>query len=176
MRKTKNDATARTLKLVVNGSSHVLNIGVGPHEVLPSHTLAHTLRTTLGLTGTKIGCNEGACGGCTVLADGKAILSCMTLTVECDGANITTIEGLQDQTTMKLHPLQQSFVDHTAFQCGFCTPGIIMSAKALLDENPSPTEHDVKQALSGNFCRCISHYHVIEAVMAVAHKGGGIDG
>jgi carbon-monoxide dehydrogenase small subunit len=100
--------------------------------------------------------------------DNKAVLSCMTLTVECDGKKITTIEGLKDPKTEGLDPLQQAFIDHTAFQCGFCTPGIIMSAKALLNENPSPTEEDVKEALSGNFCRCISHYHVVKAVMAAS--------
>ena len=100
--------------------------------------------------------------------DGRAVLSCMTLTVECQGRSITTIEGLADRETGRLAPLQQSFIDHTAFQCGFCTPGMIMSAKALLGENPSPTEAEVKEALSGNFCRCISHYQVVRAVMAVA--------
>jgi carbon-monoxide dehydrogenase small subunit len=100
--------------------------------------------------------------------DGRAVLSCMTLTVECEGKQITTIEGLRDAETGRLDPLQQSFIDHTAFQCGFCTPGMIMSAKALLGENSSPTEADVKESLSGNFCRCISHYQVVRAVMAAA--------
>jgi carbon-monoxide dehydrogenase small subunit len=94
----------------------------------------------------------------------------MTLTIECEGKDITTIEGLKDPETGELDPLQQSFIDHTAFQCGFCTPGMIMNAKALLTENPAPTEEEVKEALSGVFCRCISHYKVIEAVMAVAEK------
>lgn len=166
----------KDIGLTVNGRTYKLQVGEQHDQISPSHTLAHTLRVTLGLTGTKVSCDSGACGACTVLADGKAVLSCMMLTVECGGMNITTIEGLQDQTTKKLHPIQQSFVDHTAFQCGFCTPGMIMSAKALLDENPSPTEQDVKDALAGNFCRCISHYHVIEAVMAVAEKGGDKNG
>jgi carbon-monoxide dehydrogenase small subunit len=95
----------------------------------------------------------------------------MKLTVECDGMSVTTIEGLEDPKTGQLHPLQQSFVDHTAFQCGFCTPGIIMTVKAFLDKNPKPTEDGIKQALSGNFCRCISHYEVLKAVTAVI-KGG----
>jgi carbon-monoxide dehydrogenase small subunit len=103
--------------------------------------------------------------------DGKAVLSCMMLTIECDGKRITTIEGLSDPKTGKLDPLQQSFIDYTAFQCGFCTPGIIMSAKALLHEKPSPTEEEVKEGLSGNFCRCISHYQVVKAVMAASAKG-----
>jgi len=151
------------ISLTVNGEPYELGVA-------PSHTLAYTLRETLGLTGTKISCDRGACGACTVLIDGKAVLSCMTLTVECDGKSITTIEGIEDPKTGKLHPLQQSFIDHTAFQCGFCTPGIIMSAKVLLDKNPSPTEQDVKKALAGHHCRCISHYHVIKAVMEVAGK------
>ena len=169
MKKEKKEEN--TISLTVNGQPYELEIGNQPDEVDPSHTLAHTLRETLGLTGTKIGCDHGACGACTVLIDGKAVLSCMTLTVECDGKSITTIEGLEDPKTGKLHPLQQAFIDNTAFQCGFCTPGIIMSAKALLDENPSPTEQDVKQALAGHYCRCISHYLVIKAVMEAAGKG-----
>lgn len=153
--------------LTVNGQQYELYVGNRPGDVSPSDTLAHTLRETLGLTGTKIGCDEGACGACTVLVDGKPVLSCIILTVECDGRNITTIEGLADAKTGELDPIQQSFIDHTAFQCGFCTPGIIMTTKALLHENPSPTEQEVKEALAGHFCRCISHYHVLEAVMAV---------
>ena len=150
----------------VNGAPVNLEIGSQPHQVQTSHTLAHTLRETLGLVGTKVTCDNGACGSCTVLMDGKAVLSCMTLTVECEGKKITTIEGLRDSETGQLDPLQQSFIDHTAFQCGFCTPGMILSAKALLNENPSPAEEEVKEALSGNFCRCISHYQVLRAVMA----------
>jgi carbon-monoxide dehydrogenase small subunit len=152
-----------TINFTVNGELYEL-------EVPPSHTLAYTLRETLGLTGTKIGCDYGACAACTVLVDGKAALSCQTLTVKCDGRSITTIEGLEDPKTGKLHLLQQAFIDNTAFQCGFCTPGVTMSAKALLDENPSPTEEDVKHALTGHFCRCISHYQVIKAVMAASRK------
>jgi carbon-monoxide dehydrogenase small subunit len=154
------------IHLTVNGKVHEMMIGKEANQVDPSHTLAYTLRETLGLTGTKISCDNGACGACTVLIDGKAMLSCMTLTVECNGASVTTIEGLGDPKAGNLDPLQQSFIDHTAFQCGFCTPGMIMSAKALLNENPSPTEEEVKEGLSGNFCRCISHYHVVKAVIA----------
>jgi carbon-monoxide dehydrogenase small subunit len=158
------------IRLTINGQLYELTAGSPPAEVDPAHTLAHTLRETLGLTGTKVSCDNGACGCCTVLMDGKAVLSCMTLTVECNGKQITTIEGLSDPKTGKLDPLQQAFIDHTAFQCGFCTPGIIMSAKALLNENPSPTEEEVKEALSGNFCRCISHYQVLKAVMAASKE------
>jgi aerobic-type carbon monoxide dehydrogenase small subunit (CoxS/CutS family) len=167
-RKPRQQALAR---FTVNNRAYALEIGTGPGQVDVTHTLSHTLRETLGLTGTKISCDHGACGGCTVIMDGKAILSCMTLTVECDGKQITTIEGLSDPKTGQLDPLQQSFIDYTAFQCGFCTPGMIMSAKALLQENPSPTEGQVKEGLSGNFCRCISNYHVVRAVMAVSEKG-----
>lgn len=158
------------ISLIVNGELYRLTVGNTLGAVAPSDTLAHTLRETLGLTGTKVACDQGSCGACTVLMDGKPILSCTTLTVECDGKSIITIEGLEDRKTGELHPLQQAFIDNTAFQCGFCTPGIIMSAKALLDENPSPTEDDIKQALAGNFCRCISHYEVIQAVSEVVKK------
>jgi len=153
----------KNINLVVNGTPYELLIG---KDVLPSDTLAQTLRDTLGYLGTKIGCDRGACGSCTVLLNGQAVLSCTILTVECDGMRVTTIEGLEDPKTGQLHPLQQAFIDHSAFQCGFCTPGIIMTTKALLDKNPNPTEDEIKQALAGNYCRCISHYEVLEAIMA----------
>jgi aerobic carbon-monoxide dehydrogenase small subunit len=158
------------VRLTVNGQICELDVGSRPDQVDPAHTLAYTLRETLGLTGTKVSCDHGACGCCTVMMDRKAVNSCMVLTVECDGKEITTIEGLSDPKAGILDPLQQAFIDHTAFQCGFCTPGIIMSAKALFNENPSPTEEEIKEGLSGNFCRCISHYHVVKAVMAVAER------
>jgi carbon-monoxide dehydrogenase small subunit len=156
------------INLEVNGKPYELMIG---KDILSSDTLAETLRNNLGLLGTKISCDRGACGACTVILNGKAVLSCMILTVECDGMSVTTIEGLEDPKTGQLHPLQQSFIDYTAFQCGFCTPGIIMTVKAFLDENHSPTENEIKEALSGNFCRCISHYEVLKAVTSVI-KGG----
>jgi aerobic-type carbon monoxide dehydrogenase small subunit (CoxS/CutS family) len=160
------------INLKVNGRPWKLRVGGGLSEVDPAHTLAHTLRETLGLTGTKLGCDQGSCGACTVLRDGEAVLSCMTLTVECDGWDITTIEGLHGEEPASLHPLQESFMEYTAFQCGYCTPGIIMSAKALLDENPSPSHEQTTEALSGHHCRCISHYQVLEAVRAAAQKKG----
>jgi aerobic-type carbon monoxide dehydrogenase small subunit (CoxS/CutS family) len=160
----------RPIILTVNGQAHDLQLGNGPGDIEPAHTLSHTLRETLGLTGTKVSCDHGACGSCTVLIDGQPRLSCMTLTVECDGKSITTIEGLADPATGTLDPLQQAFIDHNAFQCGFCTPGMILSARALLDENPTPTENEVKDALSGHFCRCISHYQVVRAVLDAADK------
>jgi aerobic carbon-monoxide dehydrogenase small subunit len=177
MAKRKTARTGRrapereSIMLTVNGQVQELDIGDRMGEIEPFHTLSHTLRETLSLTGTKLSCDEGACGACTVIMDGKAVLSCKLLTIECDGKSITTIEGLRNPETGELDPLQQAFIDHTAFQCGFCTPGMIMTAKALLNENPHPTEDDVKEALSGNFCRCISHYQVIDAVMSVADKG-----
>jgi len=171
--KARNKAVEerRCIRFVVNGNPVELDVGDGPGRVSPSDTLAHTLRETLGLTGTKVSCDHGACGCCTVLIDDLSVNSCMTLTIECDGKSIKTIDGLRDPATGALDPLQQAFIDHTAFQCGFCTPGMIMSAKALLQKNPSPTETEVKEALSGNFCRCISHYQVVKAVMSVSGKG-----
>jgi aerobic-type carbon monoxide dehydrogenase small subunit (CoxS/CutS family) len=164
-------AATKTINLTVNGQAYDLDVGNRPGQIDPAHTLVYSLRETLGLTGTKMACGEGACGACTVIMDGKAVNSCRILTVECDGKTITTIEGLCDQETGTLDPLQQSFIDHAAYQCGFCTPGIIMTSKALLNENPHPTEEEIKDALSGNFCRCISHYQVLKAVRSVAEKG-----
>ncbi|MDP2644278.1 MAG: (2Fe-2S)-binding protein [Desulfobacterales bacterium] len=169
--KEKVKRQKRIIRMTVNGQPCELEVGGRGYNVDPSHTLSYTLRETLGLTGTKIGCDKGACGACTVLADGEPVLSCMMLTIECDGKNITTIEGLEDRASGKLDPLQQAFIDHTAFQCGFCTPGILMASKALLDKIPHPTEDQIKAALSGHFCRCISHYHVLRAVKQVAGKG-----
>jgi aerobic carbon-monoxide dehydrogenase small subunit len=159
-----------SINLCVNGKPYKLAVGTMHGAVAPSDTLLYTIRETLGLKGTKEGCDQGGCGACTVIMDGKPILSCLTLTVECDGKSILTIEGLEDPKTGKLHPLQQAFIDHTAFQCGFCTPGILMSAKALLDHNPAPTEDDIKQALAGHYCRCISHYEVIQTVSNAVGK------
>jgi aerobic carbon-monoxide dehydrogenase small subunit len=161
----------KSVSLKVNGQIYELDIGKKPGQIDPSDMLVHTLRETLGLTGTKKSCGQGACGICTVIMDSKAVLACKLLTIECDGKEITTIEGLRDPKTGELHPLQQAFVDYTAFQCGFCTPGMIMTAKAFLDENPHPAENEVKDALSGNFCRCVSHYQALKAVMSVVGKG-----
>jgi aerobic carbon-monoxide dehydrogenase small subunit len=161
------------VKLTVNGRDRVLELGSLPGQVDSGHTLAQTLRETLHLTGTKISCDRGACGSCTVIVDGRAVLSCTLLTVECEGARVTTVEGLASAETGRLDPLQESFVEHTAFQCGFCTPGILMTARALLDENPRPSQEEVREALAGNFCRCITHYHVLEAVEAAVRKTAG---
>ncbi len=155
----------QTVKLRVNGKPVELLVG---YQVKEWDTLAQTLRTTLGLTGTKIGCDNGECGACTVIINGRSALSCTTLTVECDGSDITTIEGLRDPATGKLHPLQQAFIDHDGMQCGFCTPGMIMQAKVLLDKNPDPTEQQVREGLSGNLCRCGSYQKIVESVRAAA--------
>jgi carbon-monoxide dehydrogenase small subunit len=170
MMSDRTDQKRASIVLTVNNVTHEFEIGDHRYQVTASDTLAKTLRETLGLSGTKVGCNQGSCGSCTVLLDGIPVLSCMTLTVECDGKQVTTIEGLQDPATGKLDEIQQAFVDHSAFQCGFCTPGIILASRALLNRNPSPTEADIKDALAGHFCRCISHYQVVEAVQTITEK------
>jgi carbon-monoxide dehydrogenase small subunit len=124
------------------------------------------LREDLGLTGTKEVCDLGTCGACTVLIDRKPALSCLTLAVACKGKEILTIEGLRQGET--LHPLQNSFIQHGAIQCGMCTPGMILSAKALLDENPQPTEMEVRKAIAGNLCRCTGYVKIVEAILCVA--------
>ncbi len=164
-------AATKSIRLIVNGQEHDFDIGDRPGQISPSDNLTFTLRETLGLTGTKLSCGEGACGACTVIMDGKAVPSCRILTIECDGKHVTTIEGLRDRKTGALDPLQQAFIDYTAFQCGFCTPGMILTSRACLNENPHPSEEEVKEALSGNFCRCVSHYQVLKAVMSVVEKG-----
>ena len=171
MDKKNEQENPQEIEITVNKIPYSLTIGAHPNQVSPSDTLAKTLRETLGLTGTKVGCDQGSCGACTVIMNDVPVLSCLTLTIECDGRHITTIEGLQDPKTGDLDPLQQSFIDHTAFQCGFCTPGMIAASRAMLDKNPSPSELDVKEALSGHFCRCISHYHVLDAVLSASKKG-----
>jgi aerobic carbon-monoxide dehydrogenase small subunit len=170
-RVTHKAPKTRRIGFTVNGQRLQFSVGNETGEISPTHTLSWTLRETLGFTGTKVSCDQGACGCCSVIMDGRAVLSCKVLTVECDGKTITTIEGLKDPNTGRLDPLQQAFIDHTAFQCGYCTPGMIVTARAFLNENPSPTAEEVKEALSGNFCRCISHYQVIRAVMSVVEKG-----
>ncbi len=145
-----------------------LRVNGETYEVLvkPSETLLDVLRDTLGLTGTKEGCDTGKCGACTVLIDGQAVRSCLTLAVSSIDKDITTIEGLADGN--ELHPLQQAFIDHGAIQCGFCTPGMILTAKAFLDENPSPTEDEVKEAIGSNICRCTGYSSIVEAIQSAA--------
>jgi len=131
-------------------------------------TLAEFLREELDLTGTKVGCNRGECGSCTVIIDGMAVLSCTMLAVEAHGKSMLTIEGLGDDG--RLHPIQEAFIEHDALQCGYCTPGMILSVKALLDRNPVPTELEVRTAIDGNLCRCGSVPNVIRAVLDVSRK------
>jgi len=149
------------LVLQVNGDNREVYIE-------PRQTLLDTLRRDLGLTGTKKGCDEGTCGACTVLLDGQAIYSCLTLAVECEGRAIETIEALSKGGT--LHPIQQAFIDKDGYQCGFCTPGQIMSVKALLDNNADPSADEVKRAVSGNLCRCGAYPNIVEAALSAASK------
>lgn len=150
------------ITLKINGGSREVS-------VFPAETLSHTLRERLGLTGTKLMCNNGACGSCTVLIDNVPVLSCLTLSIECEGRNITTIEGLADPQSGKLHPVQQAFIEHSGMQCGVCTPGTILTAKALLDANPCPTQDQVREALAGNLCRCGNYNRITESVIAAAN-------
>ena len=147
------------IRLTINGREYEATVPA-------RRTLVDMLRYDLGLTGTKEACSVGVCGACTVLLDGKIAASCITLAVQADGAEITTIEGIG--TPEHLHPLQQAFIDHGGFQCGICTPGQIVAAKALLDENPSPTVDEIKDWMMGNLCRCTGYYQIIESIQAAA--------
>lgn len=164
------EVVQKIICLKVNGKNYEIPVGTARYEMPESETLAHTLRERLELTGLKIGCDQGACGCCTVIMDGKAITSCMTLTMDCDGGEITTIEGLADRATGELDDLQQAFLDNCGYQCGFCIPGIIMTAKALLEEKAEPTEEEVREALAGNYCRCGTHYSAVESIMNFVEK------
>ena len=147
------------LELRVNGHTYQ----VGAH---PSERLLDVLRNHLGLTGAKDGCSTGQCGACTVLVDGRAVNSCLVLAADAVGKEITTIEGLAPPG--RLHPLQQAFLDHGAVQCGFCTPGMVLTAKALLDEDTAPSEEDIRRALAGNLCRCTGYRKIFEAIKSYA--------
>jgi len=149
------------VKFMVNGRSY--EIPIEPHM-----TLVEVLRDKLDITGTKISCGAGECGACTVLIDGKPTLSCLTLAMTAREKNILTIEGLAKGSN--LHPIQKAFIEHGAIQCGFCTPGMILATKALLDENPNPTREEVKKALAGNLCRCTGYVKIVDAVLAAAEK------
>lgn len=149
----------KQLKLTVNGQPYEL-------YVKPKTLLVEVLRNELGLTGTKRGCNEAACGACTVNLNGMAVRSCSILAVQANGAEVLTVEGLAKGN--ELHPLQKAFLDYGAFQCGFCTAGMLMSAKALLDENPNPTKEQIKEGIDGNLCRCTGYNSIIRAITAVA--------
>ena len=140
-------------------------------EVPAQWTLLRLLREKLGLTGTKEGCGIGECGTCTVLVDGMPVNSCLVMAPKVEGKKVETVEGLG--TRDSLHPLQQSFIDHGAVQCGFCTPGILMSSKALLERNPSPTQEEIKEAITGHLCRCTGYHQIIEAVEEASRQGEG---
>lgn len=152
----------RLVNLKVNGVEREVSIE-------PWWNLAFVLREVFGLTGTKLGCEAGDCGSCTVLVDGKPVKSCLYLAVKARGKDVLTIEGLKGNNG-GLHPLQEAFIEHFAVQCGFCSPGMILTAKALLDENPAPTEDDVREALAGNMCRCTGYVKIVEAVLAASDK------
>jgi aerobic carbon-monoxide dehydrogenase small subunit len=152
----------KSILLTINGEAYEL--AVKPHE-----TLLEVLRDRLDLTGTKRGCDTGACGACTVIIDGEPMLSCMTLAVKCHKRDITTIEGLASKDG-ELHPLQKAAIEHNAVQCGFCTPGWLLSAKVLLDVNPQPSREEVRTAIAGNLCRCTGYKKIETAIIAAAGK------
>lgn len=154
----------QTIRMRVNGQEHTL-------DVPPQRLLLDCLRYDLGLTGAKEGCSIGVCGACTVLMEGKIVSSCLVLAAVADGKDILTIEGLAQNG--QLHPLQQAFIDHGGFQCGICTPGMIMAAKALLDDNPDPSEDEIKDWMMGNLCRCTGYYKIIESIQAAAGQTQG---
>lgn len=162
---------AAEIRLRVNGQEH-------ENTVEPRLLLVHYLRDTLGLTGTHVGCETSICGACTVLLNGKAVKSCTMLAVQANGAEITTIEGLAAMcktngsagTNCALHPVQEGFWEKHGLQCGFCTPGMILTATALLNENPSPSEQEIRKAISGNLCRCTGYQHIVDAVQYASRK------
>lgn len=155
----------REIKVVVNGKPCELSVS-------PSRTLLEAIREDLDLKGTKEGCGQGECGACTVIMGGQTVNSCLILAVEADGQEITTIEGLSKGE--KLHPIQEAFVEHAGMQCGFCTPGMILSAKALLEKIPKPNEEEIREGIAGNFCRCTGYTKIVESISAAAEamKGG----
>jgi carbon-monoxide dehydrogenase small subunit len=155
----------KQVRLTVNGALYELSIR-------PWETLLEVIRDDLGLTGTKEGCGVGECGACTVIMDGKTVNSCLVLAAEADGKQITTIEGLTNGD--ELHPIQEAFIKHGGLQCGFCTPGMIMSAKALLDRNPNPSEEEIRRGIAGNFCRCTGYTKIIESIKAAAKNMQGV--
>ena len=158
---------AQSINLKVNGEDRQV-------EAPARRLLVDLLRYDLGLTGTKEGCSVGVCGACTVLVDGEMVASCITLAAAVDGSEVTTIEGLAQDG--RLHPVQQAFIDYGGFQCGICTPGQVMAAKALLDENPRPTEDEVRDWMMGNLCRCTGYYKILESVVAAMSAPGSQEG
>ncbi|MCK0508128.1 (2Fe-2S)-binding protein [Aromatoleum anaerobium] len=155
--------TMQKIHVTVNGKSHA-------REVEARLTLADFLRHELHLGGTHVGCEHGVCGVCTVLINGQSARSCLTLAVQADGANVTTVEGLRNRETGQLHPIQQAFVDAHGLQCGFCTPGFVMTTLELLGENPDPSDDEIKDALGGNLCRCTGYQSILESVRLAASR------
>ena len=154
------DAEVKAIQLTVNGRKrHV--------AVEPRRLLSDCLRDDLGLTGTNLGCEQGVCGSCTVLVDGESVRSCLMFAVQADGAEVQTVEGLADGGQM--HPLQVAFHEHHALQCGFCTPGMLITASELLERNPQPDEAEIRDALSGNLCRCTGYQHIVDAIQGAAN-------
>ena len=151
----------KQLTIKVNGKLRSLMVD-------PNRTLLEVLREDLGLTGAREACDSGGCGACTVLINGRQVYSCLVLALDCQGKDILTIEGLA--TNGHLHPLQEAFIKHGAVQCGFCSPGTILAAKALLDENPEPTEEDVRKAIGGNICRCTGYAKIVKAILSTSEK------
>ena len=150
------------IRVGVNGAST-------EHDVEPRTLLVHYLREVVGLTGTKVGCDTSSCGACTVLVDGESVKSCTMLAVQADGATVTTIEGMADGAA--LHPLQSAFWEQHGLQCGFCTPGMIMTAIDFLRERPDPSDDEIREALEGNLCRCTGYHNIVQAVLAAAQAG-----
>ena len=150
---------SKPIKFVINGQSCEV-------QVKPWRTLLEMIREDLSLTGTKEGCGHGECGSCTVIMGGKTVNSCLVPALEADGQEIVTIEGLSEAGN--LHPIQEAFVEHSGMQCGFCTPGMVISAKALLDRNPDPSEKQIREAIAGNFCRCTGYTKIVESISAAA--------
>ncbi len=158
--------TDKIIHMVINGQNRAI-------DVRPNELLGDVLRERLGLTGTKIGCEAGECGACTVLINGKPTLSCLTLAIECEGKEILTIEGIGDAAKGELHPLQKAFVEHYGVQCGFCTPAMILTAKAFLEKNPSPNEDEIREAINGVICRCTGYVQIVESIQAAAEEMRG---
>jgi carbon-monoxide dehydrogenase small subunit len=155
----KREGAHVEITVTVNGTTHT-------DDVEPRTLLVHYIREQAGLTGTNIGCDTSSCGACTIHMNGESVKSCTVLAVQADGADITTIEGLASDG--QLHPMQQAFMEHHGLQCGYCTPGMVMAATSLLEENPSPSEREVREGLEGNLCRCTGYHNIVQAVLAAA--------
>ncbi|BCQ30032.1 (2Fe-2S)-binding protein (plasmid) [Caballeronia sp. NK8] len=155
----------KSIELIVNGQTHTV-------ETTTRRLLSDLLRDDLHLTGTKRGCETGVCGACTVLVDGEAVKSCLNLAVQAHGREVTTVEGLAQDGV--LHPLQEAFMEHGGLQCGYCTPGFLMTACAMLNDNPNPTEEQVRDGLNGNLCRCTGYVGIVESILAAAEKMRGL--